>query len=105
MQGYSGRVSMFSPGWCRCDDGYDLDDADSLPRVLVRTSPETFSWGVSRDQLHVATCRCRTAAANGHRCIGAVQEPLAAGLSLSRRCCVSRHGQACPYRPLPMTII
>ena len=28
-----------------------------FPRVLIRTSPETFLWGMSRDQLHdIATC-------------------------------------------------
>ena len=45
-----------------------------FPRVLIRTSPKTFLWGVSRDQLHDdATCGRRAAGANGHAVQGAVR--------------------------------
>ena len=45
-----------------------------FPRVLITMSPETFLWGVSRDQLHdVVTCCGRATSANGHAVQGAVR--------------------------------
>ena len=52
------------------------------PRMLVRTSPETFLWGVSRDQLHVVHVLL---VLNGHVVLGIGPGPIS-GRSRASEC-------------------
>ena len=71
-----------------------------FPRMLIRTSPETFLWGVSRDQLHdVVTCGGHAATRQRTCCPGRCSMTRSGRTNANEAVlCVTRR-QTCPDGP------